>query len=91
MRLVRLPLRVVALLSPLQHFLQQLTCRLLCVFLLQVDRSVVELFGAGGRAVATARVYPGSAASVGVGAFNAGRTNATLQALDAWEMGSAGI
>jgi len=54
-----------------------------------VDRSIVELFGAGGRAVATARVYPGRADSVRVGAFSAGGAGATLLALDAWEMGSA--
>jgi beta-fructofuranosidase len=51
-----------------------------------VDRSVVEVFVNGKQCVAV-RVYPGREDSLGVSLRSQGR-DATLQSLDAWQMGS---
>ena len=53
-----------------------------------VDRSIVEVFGAEGRAVVTARVYP-NPESASVAVFNAGKGSATVLAVDGYQMGNA--
>ena len=53
-----------------------------------VDRSIVEVFGAGGRAVVTARVYP-NVTSGRTSAFNAGTGAASLLRATVYKMGNA--
>lgn len=56
--------------------------------LLQIDHSVVESFGAGGRTCILTRVYPkkavGDAAHLFV--FNHGEVDIKVTSLDAWEL-----
>ena len=55
---------------------------------LQIDRSVVESFGAGGKTCILSRVYP----SLAIGknarlyAFNNGKADVKVSRLTAWEM-----
>ena len=55
---------------------------------LQIDRSVVESFGAGGKTCILSRVYP----SLAIGknarlyAFNSGKADVKVSRLTAWEM-----
>jgi beta-fructofuranosidase len=58
---------------------------------LQVDHSIVESFGEGGKVCITARVYPTLA--IGEGAhlyvFNNGTSTVTASKFTAWEMASS--
>jgi len=55
-----------------------------------VDQSVIEVFGQGGRASVTARVYPTLKDSTGVGVYyQGGKGPGRLESLDAWHMASA--
>jgi len=65
-------------------------CFLSCgdYFFLQIDRSVVESFGAGGKTCILSRVYPSLA--IGKNArlyvFNNGKADVKVTRLTAWEM-----
>jgi len=65
-------------------------CFLSCgdYFFLQIDRSVVESFGAGGKTCILSRVYPSLA--IGKNArlyvFNNGKADVRVSRLTAWEM-----
>lgn len=54
-----------------------------------VDRSIVEVFGQGGRAAVTARVYPTLPAADGIALYNAGPNPVIVRAVRAWQLGSA--
>lgn len=57
----------------------------------QIDNSVVESFGAGGKACITSRVYPVDEASrdgARLYAFNNGEVTVKLSNLKAWQMGT---
>eukprot|EP00939_MAST-03C_sp_MAST-3C-sp1_P003785 g3785.t1 len=56
-----------------------------------VDRSIVEVFGQGGRSVVTARVYPANPSSTRVGVVNLGRRalSPSVLGFDVWEMDGA--
>ena len=56
-----------------------------------IDRSIVEVFGQGGRAVTTARVYPSRSDSTAVGLYNAYNSNITFTSMQAWRLGSAAL
>ena len=54
------------------------------------DKSIVEVFGQGGRAAVTARVYPTLPSSDRIGTYNAGSSGAVLlHNAEAWELASA--
>lgn len=55
---------------------------------LQIDHSVVESFGAGGRTVITSRVYPIIAVfdKAHLFVFNNGSETVTVESLNAWSM-----
>lgn len=59
----------------------------------QIDHSIVESFGAGGKACMTARVYPTKAVSTAAHlfAFNNGSVPVTVGDLKAWSMRKASI
>jgi beta-fructofuranosidase len=65
-----------------------LSCGDYFLFFLQIDRSVVESFGAGGKTCILSRVYPslaiGNKAHLYV--FNNGRADVKVSRLIAWEM-----
>ena len=55
-----------------------------------VDRSIVEVFGQGGRSVVTARVYPSKKNSNRIGVYNnAMNTAVTVEQFKVWSMKSA--
>lgn len=65
-----------------------------CLFIyLQIDNSVVESFGAGGKVCITSRAYPTLAINekAHLYAFNNGTEPITIETLDAWSMGKAKI
>lgn len=55
---------------------------------LQIDHSVVESFGAGGKTVITSRVYPNIAVfdKAHLFVFNNGLETVTVASLNAWSM-----
>lgn len=57
-------------------------------FFLQIDHSVVESFGAGGKTCITSRVYPALAlfSDARLLAFNNGTETITIETLNAWSM-----
>lgn len=59
-----------------------------CVLCLQIDHSVVESFGAGGRTCILTRVYPKKALgdNAHLFVFNHGEVDVKVTRLDAWEM-----
>lgn len=59
----------------------------------QIDHSIVESFGAKGKACITARVYPTLAIGDGANlyAFNNGTQNVKITSLNAWSMKKAKI
>jgi hypothetical protein len=63
------------------------------VYLRQIDHSVVESFGAGGRAVITVRVYPEHTAtsSSHLFMFNNGTDAVRVSKLRAWELAPASV
>jgi hypothetical protein len=63
------------------------------VYLQQIDHSVVESFGAGGRAVITARVYPEHTAtsSSHLFLFNNGTDAVRVSKLRAWGLAPASV
>lgn len=58
---------------------------------MQIDNSVVESFGAGGRTCITSRVYPEKAIydNARLFAFNHGSSPITVEKLTAWSMKNA--
>lgn len=61
---------------------------------MQIDHSIVESFGGGGRTCMTARVYPehvaaGSSSHLYV--FNNGSAAVKVSKLEAWELASASV
>jgi beta-fructofuranosidase len=60
---------------------------------MQIDHTVVESFGDGGRTCMTARVYPEHAAtgSSHMYMFNNGTGAIKVSKLEAWELGTASI
>ena len=61
--------------------------------LAQIDHSVVESFGAGGKTCISSRVYPTKAVSdkAHLYAFNNGTEAITVETLDAWSMKTAKV
>jgi beta-fructofuranosidase len=62
---------------------------------IQIDHSVIESFGCGGRTCITARVYPEHVAT-GTGsshlyAFNNGSGSVKVSKLEAWELATASV
>jgi beta-fructofuranosidase len=58
--------------------------------MLQIDHSVVESYGGGGRTVITARVYPEHAENR-IFMFNNGTSVVKVPKMDAWEMNPAAM
>jgi beta-fructofuranosidase len=60
---------------------------------IQIDHTVVESFGDGGRTCMTARVYPEHAAtrSSRLYVFNNGTGAVKVSKLDAWELATAAV
>lgn len=63
------------------------------LFSQQIDHSVVESFGGGGRTCITARVYPEHAATSNshLYVFNNGTGAVKILKLEAWELASATV
>lgn len=66
---------------------------ILFISVLQIDHSIVESFGGGGKACITARVYPVLAVDkeAKLFAFNKGSHNIKILKLNAWSMKEAKI
>jgi hypothetical protein len=75
------------------HITRQFFFKKTTVYLRQIDHSVVESFGAGGRAVITARVYPEHTAtsSSHLFMFNNGTDAVRVSKLRAWELAPASV
>ena len=60
---------------------------------MQIDHTVVESFGDGGRTCMTARVYPEHAAtgSSGLYVFNNGNGAVNVSKLQAWQLATAAV
>jgi beta-fructofuranosidase len=63
------------------------------LFIQQIDHSVVESYGGGGRTVITARVYPEHAETSNnrLLMFNNGTGMVKVSKLDAWELKAADV
>lgn len=79
-------------------YISLLSCELFFIdFLLfvyfQIDNSVVESFGAGGKTCITSRVYPTLAIhdNTHLFAFNNGTEKIKIETLNAWSMGTSNI